>query len=248
MNTDPKTLSADSSLPSEHEDDEKPQGGLLSRWSARKTAVAQSETAEAEARIEAKRLEEAQPEIEAQEAENRKIAEAIDIDVADYETDFTPFLKDGVPAALRRRAMRAMWRTNPILANVDGLNDYDEDFRIVEGAFETVKSTWEVGRGYAGKAKEVSQEMKSRDEEIRKAIEAEKDSPLGGDDDNLEEADVANTIQELDDKEIRDDTRETLTQNPDISAQADTAEDQPPQPAPPSQRASLRHRLLQNQD
>jgi hypothetical protein len=44
------------------------------------------------------------------------------------DDDFTVFLGEGVPEALRRRALRHLWRLDPVLANLDGLNDYDEDF------------------------------------------------------------------------------------------------------------------------
>lgn len=55
----------------------------------------------------------------------------MDLDIksltADY--DFSRFLKDDVPEFLRRKALRQLWRTNPILANLDGLNEYDLDYR-----------------------------------------------------------------------------------------------------------------------
>jgi len=55
-------------------------------------------------------------------------AEGIDIDTLEYDSDFTVFMKDKVPKTLKRMALRKLWLSNPILANVDGLNDYDEDF------------------------------------------------------------------------------------------------------------------------
>lgn len=57
-----------------------------------------------------------------------------DIDTLTYNSDFTVFLQEGVPDALRRLALARLWRTDPILANLDGLNDYDEDYRIVASA------------------------------------------------------------------------------------------------------------------
>ncbi len=80
--------------------------------------------------------------------ENRRQAEAIDLESIAYESDFAPFLKRGVPRALRRKAMRKLWASNPLLANLDGLNDYDEDF--ADPALNTFTSIWQVGRGYLG--------------------------------------------------------------------------------------------------
>lgn len=77
---------------------------------------------------------------------NREAAEAVDIESLAYESDFSVFLKRGVPAALRRKAMRKLWTSNPVLANLDGLNDYDENFADVSGNY--FNSLWQVGRGY----------------------------------------------------------------------------------------------------
>ena len=52
-----------------------------------------------------------------------------DIDSLDKDSDYTPFMAEGVPAELKKLALRALWRSDPVLANLDGLNDYDEDFK-----------------------------------------------------------------------------------------------------------------------
>ncbi len=72
----------------------------------------------------------------------------IDIDTLDYDSDFTMFMKDNVPEAIRRRALRQLWRSNPVLANVDGLNDYDEDFTDAALVVKGLKSAYQVGKGY----------------------------------------------------------------------------------------------------
>jgi len=51
-----------------------------------------------------------------------------DIESLDKDSDYTAFLREGVPDALRRMALRKLWLSDPVLANLDGLNDYDEDF------------------------------------------------------------------------------------------------------------------------
>lgn len=60
--------------------------------------------------------------------------------------DLSGFFKEGVPEFLKRRALRALWVSNPILANLDGLNDYDTDFTIVE---PILSSSYTAGVGYA---------------------------------------------------------------------------------------------------
>ena len=50
-----------------------------------------------------------------------------DIETLDYNSDYSVFMAKGVSERLKNRALRQLWRSNPILANVDGLNDYDEE-------------------------------------------------------------------------------------------------------------------------
>ncbi|MGB0748822.1 MAG: DUF3306 domain-containing protein [Magnetospiraceae bacterium] len=64
------------------------------------------------------------------------------------DSDFSAFLKEGVPEAVQRKALRMLWRSDPVLANLDGLNDYDDDFSLSHVAVEAVKTAWRVGRGY----------------------------------------------------------------------------------------------------
>lgn len=74
--------------------------------------------------------------------------EQIDIEALDDSADFTVFMKKGVPEALRNRALRRLWRTNPVLANVDGLNDYDENFRVTHTVLDKFVSAYKIGRGH----------------------------------------------------------------------------------------------------
>ena len=74
--------------------------------------------------------------------------EDVDIEALDYDSDYTRFMKDGVPEALKRRALRQLWRSDPILANVDGLNDYDGDFTDAALVVDVLKTVHKVGRGY----------------------------------------------------------------------------------------------------
>jgi len=70
------------------------------------------------------------------EPDEAAIADLPDIDSLDKDSDFTVFMRDGVPEALRQRALRKLWLSDPVLANLDGLNDYDDDFGAIfrEGA------------------------------------------------------------------------------------------------------------------
>ena len=85
-------------------------GNLFARWSRRKLA------AKAEVPEEPAAAPGAAPVPDVPEADedpvlkaNREEAEAIDIDALTYESDFSPFLKSGVPGILRRRAKIGSW-------------------------------------------------------------------------------------------------------------------------------------------
>jgi len=132
-------------------DDEQEKGGRFSRWSKRKLASAGAETeppatqdALAEAGSDDEQLEARAALLEA----NKQAAEAVDIEALDAESDFTIFLKEGVPELLKKQAMLALWRSNPVLANVDGLVDYDDDFASPDLIMKTFKSAYQVGKGY----------------------------------------------------------------------------------------------------
>lgn len=123
---------------------------FLGRWSRRKRAGEPEPAGQpAPARPEPPVGEAAEDEAEAARRQaNRAAAEAIDIDAIDYDSDLSDFFKDGVPAALKQAALRKMWTSNPVFANLDGLNDYDHDYNVIDTILTKFQSAWQVGRGY----------------------------------------------------------------------------------------------------
>jgi hypothetical protein len=116
-------------------------------WSRRRAAVA------AEARAETAAEEEARLAAERAALEDRPDDEVLDaLGLKDPDTlepgdDFSAFLKSEVPDRLRRRALRRLWRSNPTLANLDGLVDYDEDFTDAATVSGDFKTAYRVGKG-----------------------------------------------------------------------------------------------------
>jgi hypothetical protein len=156
--------------------------GFLQRWSRRKRQLAEEEAA-AEA-VPASPEEslvdaatgEAEPAGAVEDPElvaHREAAEAVDIDSLTYESDFTVFMKRGVPEALKNAALRKLWRSNPVLAAVDGLNDYDLDYRTVDTILTNFQSAWKVGKGYSDKAEEIREEMEAKSAALAAEREAE---------------------------------------------------------------------------
>ena len=122
----------------------KSRDGFLARWSERKRSAAATDEHEPS-------QDTAEDETEAELAANRAAAEAIDLETVTAETDFTVFLKKGVPVALRRAALQKLWRLDPLLANLDGLNDYDLNYADPAMIMKTFDSAWQAGRGYITK-------------------------------------------------------------------------------------------------
>ncbi len=50
------------------------------------------------------------------------------LDSLTRDSDFRPFMRPGVPEALRNQALRKLWKSDPVYANLDGLLEYGEDF------------------------------------------------------------------------------------------------------------------------
>jgi len=146
--------------------------GFLQRWSTRKT----------EARVDG---DENLPTVD--EAETPQDGAAPDTDVQapppnlpdvetlDADSDFTAFLGENVPQDLAKMALRKLWRSDPVLANLDGLNDYDEDFSKVGMVTEVVKTAYRVGKGV------LAQDDEAEDADVRDDVGAKGEPVLDAD-------------------------------------------------------------------
>jgi uncharacterized protein DUF3306 len=72
--------------------------------------------------------------------------------------DFAAFMAKAVPDHIRRRALRSLWRTNPVLANVDMLVDYGGDFTDSAFAVENIQTAYQVGKGMLKHVEEVARQ------------------------------------------------------------------------------------------
>jgi hypothetical protein len=72
------------------------------------------------------------------------------IDDLTAESDFTAFLKAGVPEELKRLALRKLWRTDPVFANLDGLVEYGDDFAAPFRSPGAVATLFRLGQGMPG--------------------------------------------------------------------------------------------------
>ena len=61
--------------------------------------------------------------------------------------DFAAFMGKLVPSRIRARALRRLWGTNPVLANLDALVEYGEDYTDAATVVENMATAYQVGRG-----------------------------------------------------------------------------------------------------
>ena len=132
-------------------------------WSRRRAGV------QAETEADVRATEQAKLAVEQAELEQKTDAEILtELNLQDPDTmqpgdDFTAFMQSAVPERIRRRALRTLWRSNPVLANVDHLVEYGEDFKAESIAGAVIKTAYQVGKGM----------LKHTDEMEKQAREAE---------------------------------------------------------------------------
>tara|TARA_R110002049_G_scaffold188402_2_gene356806 strand:- start:19500 stop:20150 length:651 start_codon:yes stop_codon:yes gene_type:complete len=121
---------------------------MSSFWDRRRAAVA----AEAQAEVEATHEEAlvAQEAALAARSDDELLAE-LDLpapeDLVGGE-QLRAFLRAQLPQRLKSRALRTFWRSNPVLACLDGLNDYDDDYTAAATAGKAVNTLYQVGKGF----------------------------------------------------------------------------------------------------
>lgn len=126
-------------------------------WSRRKAAVRAAEEAEQAERT-AEAVAEERSRLE--EMPDEEILEELglpDPDSLNESDDFKRFLGAAVPERLRRRALRRLWTLNPVLANLDGLVDYAEDYTDAATVISDMQTVYQVGKGMFDKFAELTE-------------------------------------------------------------------------------------------
>lgn len=132
-------------------------------WARRRAAVKAEEDAEALATLQAERKEALEGKDDAEILTELGLPDPSTLAPGD---DFSRFMSDQVPDHLRRIALRTLWRSNPVLACVDGLNEYDDDYRAAMLLSEPVKTAYQVGKG-----------MKAHVDEMQRKLDAVSEGP-----------------------------------------------------------------------
>ena len=147
-------------------------------WSRRRAGVeAEEQALEARAiEAEAAKLEE-RPDADILAERNLPAPEALDSAEA-----VQAFLKEELPQRLKTRALRRLWRLNPMLANLDGLVDYGEDYTDAANVVENLQTVYQVGKGM------VTAFLEEEEAEEIHADEGTEEAPVEAQDNDIEEA------------------------------------------------------------
>ena len=133
---------------------------VQSAWSRRKAAVVAEAVAEERAAEDAVISKQHEALAEKTEVEVLEELGLPDPDAMVQGDDFKAFLRKAVPEHLRKRALRTLWRSNPVLACVDGLNDYDDDYLTGSVGQGPISTTYQVGKGMLSHLLEVERQKK----------------------------------------------------------------------------------------
>ncbi|MBT8153175.1 DUF3306 domain-containing protein [Epibacterium ulvae] len=166
-------------------------------WARRKAAV------EAEAKVESAAVappEQAVVDSDLSDAEILEQLELPDPETLGEGDDFKIFWSKAVPSRIRTRALRRLWRVNPILANVDGLVDYGEDFTDATLLVEGMETAYQVGKGMTVHVEELARQVEEAtnptelvlpDDDLEDEPQTEAEPPVWVETQPLGEADTA---------------------------------------------------------
>ena len=171
-------------------------------WTRRKAAVAAEEQAETAARDAAERQAQEQALADRPDAELLAEAGMPEPETLTTAEEVQDFLKTALPQRLKARALRRLWRLNPVLANLDGLVDYGEDYTDATRVIENMQTVYQVGKGMFDKFADPDPEP----EEEPLVAEAPEDSPEDAPQDTVEpeqepDAPYSYTFADTDDAE-----------------------------------------------
>ena len=122
---------------------------FLDRWSRLKRADPAIDAPDATSTAPASEVDEA-PTAEHEAENEEQVLERLGLknpDQMEAGDDFSGFMRAGVPAYLKRKALRKLWLTNPVLANLDELLEYGEDFTDAATVVANLQTSYQVGRG-----------------------------------------------------------------------------------------------------
>ena len=176
-------------------------------WARRKAKV-EAETLAEQAAVEQLVLAEQHAVLE--EKTDAELLEELDLpdpDTLVMGDDFSVFMSKTVPDRIRRRALRTLWRSNPVLANVDMLVDYGDDFTDAAMAVENIQTAYQVGKGMLKHVQEMARQAEEREnptepEVLEEEVEDEAEMLMAVSEDDAESAEAVEAFAELEEEHV----------------------------------------------
>ena len=176
-------------------------------WARRKAKV-EAETLAEQAAVEQIVLAEQHAVLE--EKTDAELLEELDLpdpDTLVMGDDFSVFMSKAVPDRIRRRALRTLWRSNPVLANVDMLVDYGEDFTDAAMAVENIQTAYQVGKGMLKHVQEMARQAEEREnptepEVLEEEVEDEAETLMAVSEYDAESAEAVEFYAELEEEQV----------------------------------------------
>ena len=131
-------------------------GGFLTRWSMRKTHIAQGLEVPEEAADDAAltaddadhQAAESDEDAALSDAELLEKYELPDPAEIEEEAGLDKFFDGKTPERLRQMALRRLWRINPFFGFVDEMVEYGEDYTDAATVIEGMQTAYQAGKGY----------------------------------------------------------------------------------------------------
>jgi hypothetical protein len=82
------------------------------------------------------------------------IAKLPPIESLGEHSDYSPFMREGVPMPLRLAALRKLWTSDPALAGPELLDLHNLDYTHLAAPGQVVATSYQVGRGFVDKVEE----------------------------------------------------------------------------------------------
>lgn len=154
-------------------------------WDRRRAGVEAEEAASADAEQAAEQAAaEARQQQELAEKSDEEILAELDLPDPDdliKGDDFSAFMAKAVPEHIRKRALRKLWRSNPVLACLDGLNDYDDDYLAGSYGNAPIKTSYQVGKGLMEHVLEMARQEEAQEDDQYEAADSDDVMPLDKD-------------------------------------------------------------------
>jgi len=193
------------------------ESGFLTRWSARKTQIAQGLEVPEEAADDAAL---AADDADHQAAESDEDAALSDAELLEKyelpdpaeieeEAGLDKFFDGKTPERLRQMALRRLWRINPFFGFVDEMVEYGEDYTDAATVIEGMQTAYQAGKGYLQKV------LSPEEEAAEQAKLAAEEAPSAENDENATDLD----------KPTEDTPEETPEESPEAQTGAEADED-----------------------